>query len=114
MLCIVPTPLKKQRSLACHYSDSMGVNIGKRLSLYSYKHGGVKVKIFLTVYSCIAWGSVISVYEKIHRNLYTIIGNRFDRKSRRRYTLLSDTLLVQFFLVPLRTNPLIRKTSYTQ
>ena len=37
MLCIVPTP----------YSDSMGVNIGKGPSLYSDKHGGVKVKPFL-------------------------------------------------------------------
>lgn len=37
------------------------------------------------MYSCVAWGSVISVYEKNHQNLYTIIGNRLERKSRRRY-----------------------------
>ena len=33
----------KELSLSL-YSDSMGVNIGKRPSLYSDKHGGVKVK----------------------------------------------------------------------
>ena len=33
----------KELSLSL-YSDSMGVNKGKRPSLYSDKHGGVKVK----------------------------------------------------------------------
>ena len=37
------------------------------------------------MYSCVAWGSVIIVYEKSHQNLYTIIGKRFEIKSRRRY-----------------------------
>ena len=38
MLCAVLTPLKKQKSLAFHYI------VTKRPSLYSDKHGGVKVK----------------------------------------------------------------------
>ena len=50
MLCTVLTRLKNQKSLACHYSDSMGFNRGKRPSLYSDKHGGVKVNhLFIPV-----------------------------------------------------------------
>ena len=36
----------KELSLSL-YSDIMRVNIGKRLSLYSDKHGGVKVKFLI-------------------------------------------------------------------
>ena len=45
------TPSKKRKDFACRvtiYSDSMGFNIGKRPSLYSDKHGGVKVKLVRT------------------------------------------------------------------
>ena len=43
MHCTYSIEETKELSLSL-YSDSMGVNIGKRPSLYSDKHGGVKVK----------------------------------------------------------------------
>ena len=45
MHCTYSIEETKELSLSL-YSDSMGVNIDKRLSLYSDKHGGVKVKFF--------------------------------------------------------------------
>ena len=43
MHCTYSIEETKELSLSL-YSDSMVVNIGKRPSLYSDKHGGVKVK----------------------------------------------------------------------
>ena len=46
MLCTVYTQLKKTKELCLSlYSDGVGFNRGKRLSLYSDKHGGVKVNM---------------------------------------------------------------------
>ena len=45
MLCIVLDQIEEKKEISPSlYSDSMGVYIGKRPSLYSDKHGGVKVK----------------------------------------------------------------------
>ena len=45
MHCTYSIEEAKELSLSL-YSDSMGVNIGKRLSLYSDNHGGGNMKVF--------------------------------------------------------------------